>query len=178
MSLQHKRSAWLFCHDAQCQNWARAVAVKFNFVRHMLVQGWISSASSLHWLSCITNALKMQPRFIPSHPCTVLCSLCREGSSSERNSKRTAEIVMVWLAEVSSHLQEVTKHVTKDRKDQGRQLVTPPASIEECLQPSFRGGHVHITHCSWLSQLPWDCSPATSTPLAPCSELTLHSWKT
>lgn len=168
-----------FCHDAQCQNWVRAVAVKFNFVCHMPVQEWIASASSLYWRSCITNAPRMQPRLIPSHPCTGLCSLGRSREQHwEEHQEYCKKRVTVWLAGVSSHLQEVTKHIKKDRKDRERQLVTPPASILECLQPSFRGGHMHVRHCSWFSQLLWDCSPATSTICAPCPELTLGSWKT
>lgn len=75
--LTAQRTTLAFCHDAQCQNWARAVAEKFKFVRHMLVQAWIISASFLYWLRCAANALRTQPRFVPSHASISLHPLCR-----------------------------------------------------------------------------------------------------
>lgn len=75
--LTAQRTTLAFCHDARCQNWARAVAQEFKFVRHMLVQAWIVSASFLYWLSCTANAPRTQPRFVPSHASTSLHPLCR-----------------------------------------------------------------------------------------------------
>lgn len=61
----------------------------------------------------------------PLMPALVYTPCAGERSSDERNSASTAETVTVWLAGVSSHLQEVTKHIKKKRKERERQLVTP-----------------------------------------------------